>query len=172
MATQRKILTVANLAQKLKDAKTVVLADYQGLDVAQISELRFQIKEVDGEFEVVKNTLLKRAALQAKSPLNDTVLAGPTAVLWAWKDEIAPLKVMAKFAAENNFPKAKAGLLGDQVLSAEKIAQLATLPSQKELQTSLVGFLNAPIYGLVSSLQGNLRKLVYTLRAIKENKSS
>lgn len=172
MATQRKIFTVQNLAQKLKDAKAVILADYQGLDVAKISALRFQVKEAGGEFEVVKNTLLRRAAANAKAPLEDAALTGPTAVLWAFEDEVAPLKAMAKFAAENEFPKAKAGLLGDQVLSAERIKQLASLPSQQELQAKVVGFLNAPIYGLVNQLQGNLRKLVYVLQAVKENKSS
>jgi large subunit ribosomal protein L10 len=168
MATQRKILTVENLAQKLKDAKSVVLTDYQGLDVKQISNLRSLVKEAGGEFEVVKNTLLRRAAADAKAPLEDAVLTGPTAVLWSWEDEISPLKVMDKFAAENEFPKAKAGLLGDQVLSADKIRELAALPGQSELQTRLVGFLNAPIYGLVSNLQGNLRKLVYTLQAVSK----
>lgn len=171
MPTQKKIFTVQNLVQKLKDAKIVVLADYQGLNVEQISNLRSLIKDAGGELEVVKNTLLKRAAAEAKAPIDDAVLAGPTAVLWAWEDEIAPLKVLDKFAAEYGSPQTKAGLLGDLVLTDRKIKELAALPPLPQLQAKLVGSLNAPVYGFVGSLQGNLRKLVWILKAVGSKKN-
>jgi len=163
MPNQKKIFTVANLSQKLKDAKALVLADYQGLSVAQINELREKVKETGAEFEVVKNRLLKIAAGEAKIKLDDQVLTGPTAVLWAWKNELKAIKTLENFAKENNAPKAKSGLFEGEIISVEKIKQLAQIPSQKELQAKLVGALFSPVYGLANSLSWNLKKFLYLL---------
>ena len=163
MPNQKKIFTVANLTQKIKDAKSLILADYQGLSVAQINRLRDQIKAVGGEFEVVKNRLLKIASDEAKIELDDQVLTGPTAILWAWENELEAIKTLENFAKENNSPKIKSGLFEGKIISAEKIKQLAQIPGKKELQAKLVGALCSPAYGLVNSLSWNLKKLVYVL---------
>lgn len=165
MTTQRKIYTVQNLAEKLKQAKTIVLADYHGLNVSQLSDLRRKIKKVGGEFEVVKNTLLNRAAEETKIKIDPEVLKGPTAALWAYEDQIAPLKVLMDFVRVNELPKIKFGLLDQIVTPIERIKELASIPSKEELKARLVGILKSPTFGLVNSLNWNLKKIVYILKA-------
>lgn len=165
MVKTDKVYTVQNLVEKLKQAKAVVLADYHGLKVSQMAELRQNIKKAGGEFEVVKNTLLNRAADETKIKIDPEALQGPTAVIWAYEDKISPLKALVDFARANELPKIKFGLLDQVVTPIEKIKQLASLPSKDELKTKLVSTLQSPIYGLNNALNWNLRKLVYVLKA-------
>jgi large subunit ribosomal protein L10 len=170
MTNQRKIFTVQNLTEKLKDAKSLILTDYRGLTVDQISELREKVKESGGELEVVKNTLLARAATEAKVKFEENSLAGPTAVIWAWDDEIAPIKAVYSFSKEAGLPEIKSGLFGNEVILPDKIKELARLPGLEGLRAKLVGTLSSPTYGLVNSLNWNLKKLVYILKARQESK--
>lgn len=165
MVKTDKVYTVQNLVEKLKQAKAVVLADYHGLDVSQLAELRQQVKKAGGEFEVVKNTLLNRAAEESKIKIDPEALQGPTAALWAYEDQIAPLKALMDFVKVNELPKIKFGLLDQVATPLEKIKQLASLPSKDELKTKLVNTLQSPLYGLNNALSWNLRKLVYVLKA-------
>ncbi len=165
MVQSDKVYTVQNLVEKLKQAKAVVLADYHGLKVSQMAELRQNIKKTGGEFEVVKNTLLNRAAEESKVKIDSEALQGPTVVLWAYKDQISPLKVLVDFAKANELPKIKFGLLDQTVTPIEKIKQLANLPSKEELKAKLIGTLQSPLYGLNNALSWNMRQLIYVLKA-------
>ncbi len=165
MPTSKKIFTVQNLTEKLKDAQVLILSDYRGLSMAQLDDLRQAIKKAGGELEIIKNTLLKRAADEAKVKIEDEVLTGPTAALWTWEAEIGPLKALADFAKEAGLPKVKFGRFEGETISLERIKELAQLPGLEELKAKLVGQLQSPLYGLTNSLQGNLRKLVYVLKA-------
>lgn len=165
MVKTDKVYTVQNLVEKLKQAKAVVLADYHGLKVSQMAELRQNIKKVGGEFEVVKNTLLNRAANETKIKIDSEVLQGPTAVIWAYEDQIAPLKALIDFVRVNELPKIKFGLLDQVATPLERIKQLASLPTKEELRIRLVGTLQSPTYGLVNALNWNLKKLIYVLKA-------
>lgn len=165
MVKSDKIYTVQNLVEKLKQAKAVVLADYHGLKVSQMAELRQNINKAGGEFEVVKNTLLNRAAEESKVKIDPEVLQGPTAVLWAYEDQINPLKVLVNFAKANELPTIKFGLLDQVATPIERIKQLASLPSKEELKAKLVGTLQSPLYGLNHALSWNMRKLIYVLKA-------
>jgi len=165
MVKSDKIYTVQNLTEKLKQAKAVVLADYHGLKVSQMAELRQKVKKAGGEFEVVKNTLLNRAADESQIKIDPEALQGPTAVLWAYEDQISPLKALVDFAKVNELPKIKFGLLDKAVTPIEKIKQLASLPSKDELKAKLVGTLQSPLYGLNNALNWNMRKLVLVLKA-------
>jgi len=165
MVPQRKIFTVENLVAKLKQAKSLILTDYQGLDVAQMTELRREVKQAGGEFEVVKNTLLQLAAKEANFQLSDSALTGPTAALWIYQEDPAPLKVLESFIKKTELPKIKFGFWNGQLLSSEKIKELAALPGLAELRAKLVGRLQSPPFGLVNALSWNLKKLVFILRA-------
>ena len=165
MPTQRKIFTVQNLTQKLKDAKALVLADYRGLTVAQMANLRQEVKKAGGEFEVIKNRLFGLAAKEAKVAIAEEVLTGPTAALWAWEDEIGPIKVLDGFAQKAGLPKIKFGLFGGKQISLERITQLARLPTKEELRARLVATLQSPTFGLMNALNWNVKKLVYVLKA-------
>ena len=166
MVPQKKIFTVQNLAQKLKDTKALVLADYQGLSVSQMADLRAQVKKAGGELEVVKNRLLGRAAKEAKVKITDEALTGPTAALWAWEDEIGPMKALYDFAQEAGLPKIKFAIFEGQAISIERIKELASLPTMAELKVKLVSTLQSPTFGLTNALNWNIKKLVCVLKIL------
>lgn len=163
---------VAALVEKLNKAKTIVLTDQSGLSVAISSELKKKLRNVDAESLVTKNTLLKIASKQTGHIIPDEALEGPTAVLFAYGDEISPLKELTAFAKTNEKPFIKIGFLGKDLLTSERISQLAKLPSKETLRGQVVGGLYSPLYGIVAVLNANIRNLVYTIAAIKDQKSS
>lgn len=192
---QQKEAEVAKLTEKLSRAKAVVFADYKGLNMKQLSDLRDKLREIDSEFTVTKNTLLKRALAVARGDSEegsrreaaankvsedarrDTELAGPratyegpTGTLFAFDDEISPIKILVKALKDATLGKVKSGFLGDMALDETKILQLSTLPTKDELRAKTVGVLAAPLQGMVGVLQGNLRNLVYALNQIKLSK--
>lgn len=171
MPSKKNIQALADLKDKLSGAKAIVFADYLGLSVSQMNDLRQKIKETAGELTVTKNTLLKLIYKKTLGDRLDDVLQGPTAVLIAREDEVGPLKALVEYAKDNELPKVKAGVLDDRVLSSEEINDLAKLPSRLELQAKLIGTLQGPIASLTRVLSGNTRKLIYVLKAISDQKS-
>lgn len=157
---------VVNLTDKLAKAKSVVFTDYRGLTMKQLTELRDKLREVDGEFSITKNTLISRA-LPATYNLVPSAFEGPTATLFAYDDEILPIKLLVKALKDAGLGKIKAGLLGNQVLDEVRVNQLATLPTKDELRGKAVGVLVAPLQGMIAVLNGNLRNLVYALDQIR-----
>lgn len=164
--------TVASLKEKLNRAKAVVLTDQSGLSVSLAGELKKKLKAVDAESVVAKNTLIKIASKELGIEFPEESLNGPTAALFAYNDEVAPLKELAAFAKSNEKPVIKAGLLGSTILSVDRVVQLSKLPTKDALRATVVGSLYSPLYGIVGVLNGNIRNLVYTISAIKDQKSN
>ena len=172
MPTQRKIDTVKELLEKAQKAKSLIFTDYRGLTVAQTQDLKKKLKVEKGEFVVTKNTLLLRSLNEAGLPTPESgVLEGPTATLFAYDDEVSPLKVLVNFAKTAGLPVIKAGIVEKMNLTKDKVEEFSKLPGKDMLRAMVVRTLAAPIYGLVYALQGNLNKLVYTIEAIKNKKS-
>lgn len=163
MPSAKNIAIVNLLKTKADQAKSIVFADASGLTVNLQRELRQKVKLAGGELIVAKITLLK-LALGIKD-----ILPGPTMTLFAYDDEIAPIKALAEFARDHDLPTIKAGWLARDPLTKAQVEELAKLPTKVELLAKTVGTLQAPISGLVNVLQGNLRKLVYVLKAVKVN---
>ena len=154
---------VQTLTDKLNRAKSVVFADFRGLTMKQLSDLRDKLREQNAEFTITKNTLLERA-------LPSSSLEGPTAALFAYDDEISPIKILVKVLKDNSLGKVKLGFLGTDSLDEAKILQLASLPTKDELRAKTVGILVAPLQGIVGVLMGNLRNLAYALDQIRIQK--
>ena len=112
---------VAEIAKKVGEAKTIVFANYHGLSASQISVLREKIKEEGGELIVAKNTLISRALTINHLPVTADQLAGPTATLLAYEDEIAPIKEAAESAKNLGFPKFKFGFFGKDFLDLDAV---------------------------------------------------
>lgn len=170
MKKGEKPFVVEDLTKRFKDAKSAVALDYQGLTVKDSEALRRQITEAGGKLVVAKNTLLKLALKSAKRKAHsakeiEDKLQGPTAVVFAEEDELAPLQKLGKFIAEKGMPKLKFGLFGDDIFDAEKLLALAKLPGRNVLLGRLVGAMASPSYGLVGVLNGNLRRLAYILNS-------
>lgn len=169
MKKTEKIYQVENLEEKIKQAKAIAFASYQGLNVDQITSLRKDIKKAGGEFEVAKNTLLTRAFKKTGLDLSEP-LKGPNAVVWAYENETSPFKALADFSKTNETLKIKHGFLGEETISLEKIMHLASLPSMDELRAKLVGGLSSPISGLHNALSWNLNKLILVLKNAQAKK--
>jgi large subunit ribosomal protein L10 len=165
MKKSQKFLTVDNLSEKLKQAKSLIFADYSGLKVNQINKLRQEIKKAGGEFEVIKNTLLCKASENGEWRIENGKLEGPTVALWIYNDDIKPLKILDNFIKKNELPKIKFGFWNKEMINEEKIIQLANLPSIEELRAKFIGSLKSPLYRLTTNLNSNVLKLLYLLKA-------
>ena len=165
---------VTKLTEKLSRAKSVVFADYKGMTMLQLSDLRKKLRGEQAEFSITKNTLLERALPTSDFRLQTSVLDGPTATLFAYDDEISPIKLLVKAIKDSGVGKIKAGFLGsteeNQFLDEFKVITLSQLPSKDELRGKTVGVLVAPLQGIIGVLQGNLRNLVYAISEIQKMK--
>ena len=152
----------------MKAAKAVVFANFQGLTVAQTEDLRKKAREQKVSVIAAKKTLVKRA-LEAMGlgDVDTKKFEGGVAVFMGAGDEVAPAKIVAKFAKGNQHLRIHGGILEGMFITAEKVMELAKLPSRDELLAKTVHTIKAPISGLVNVLSGNLRGLVNVLNALK-----
>jgi len=130
---------------KLQNSITTVVADYRGLNVAQVTELRKQLREAGVDFQVLKNTLLRRATAAAELTELDGVLTGPTAIAFSNNDVVAPARILNDFAKKNDALKLKGGVVEGRVIDADQIKALAELPSRDGLLSMLLSVLQAPM---------------------------
>lgn len=175
MPSQKNVEQLAILIEKFESAQSVVWANYAGLNVASQTELRALIAAAGGELLVSKNNLV-RIALESHMGAKATPeiiasLEGPTAVMFAMSDAIAPLKVLVKFAEDHELPNIKLGYMDQKTLTVQEVKDLSKLPSKNELIAKLIGQLKAPLTGFVNVTAGNLRGLVTVLKAIAEKKA-
>jgi large subunit ribosomal protein L10 len=165
LPTAKKALAIDELAEKLAKSKLAVMTDYRGLTVAQIGELRRQLRPLQVEYEVSKNTLVAKAAAKAGVKVLDKPQEGPTAIAFCYGDIVAPSKVLGDFARTSKIMTIKGGLLGNHLIGPADVARLATLPSKEALLAKLLGSMQSPLVGLVSVLNGPVRGLAYVLQA-------
>lgn len=155
---QSKQALVAELTDKLNGAASGVLVSYQGINVADDTVLRRQLREAGVEYAVVKNTLLGRAADNANlSELKD-VLSGTTALAISKEDALAPAKILCAFAEKNNNFTVKAGFMEGKVVDAETVSALSKVPPRETLLAMLAGGLNATIAGLARAINAVAEK--------------
>jgi large subunit ribosomal protein L10 len=171
MPTARKEASVAELTEKLAAAKSLFFTDYQGLTVAEITKLRGELRKDGNSYSVVKNTLFRIAAGDLASQV-ESFLAGPTGVVFAGADPVAPAKALKTFSDTVKKVGIKAAYIDGQIVDAKQVDVLAKLPPKIELLASLVGTLANPLRGLVTVLQGNQSGLVRALNAIREQKAA
>jgi len=163
---------VAELVEDLNKAKSLVFTNYQGLTVNDIQELRNKIQEKEGDYKVIKNSLLQKALEKSElKGIEVGEMKGPLALGFGFADEVAAAKEIYTFAKGKEVPKMSGGLLEGKYLDENEIVALAKLPSKEELLARVVGSINAPVSGFVNVLAGNLRGLVSVLNNIKEAKS-
>ena len=170
MSTLAKQEKVQDLKEKLNHSKSVVLTDYRGLSVAKLQELRKAVEENGAEYEITKNSLLARSLGDLETPAE--ALEGPTATLFSYTDEVAPLKALQDFIKINALPLIKIGFLGKTLLSESQVNELAKLPSREIILSKLAQILKANQYDLVQVLSGNIRRFVYVLDAVSKTKTS
>ena len=163
---------VNELVGLIRDAKSVILNDFTGLNVADISELRSLCRKNGVTFRVIKNTLAKLSFEELGIDGMDPLLEGPTAFAISSVDEVAPAQVLKKFADEYELPKFKGGYVAGCVIDKDEVTRLAVLPGREVLLTQVVGTFQAPMRGLVGVLSASLRDLAGVLNAISEKKGA
>ena len=152
---------VANLAAKMKEAKLVLLTDYRGINVEDVTNLRTELRNAKAEYKVIKNNITRRALAECGIEGLEEQLTGPTAVIMSNEDYLEPAKAIYKFSKDNDFYKIKGGVIEGKVMTAEEIITLAKLPSRETLLSMLAG-----------ALLGNISKLAVALDQVKVQKES
>jgi len=152
---------VSKLAEKMKEAKLILLTDYRGINVEDVTSLRTELRNINAEYKVIKNNITKRALAECGITGLDEVLEGPTAVIMTNEDYLEPTKAIYKFSKDNDFYKIKGGVVEGKVLTAEEIITLAKLPSRQELLSMLAG-----------SLLANISKLAVALEQVRVKKEA
>jgi len=136
---------VTKLANKIKEAKLVLLADYRGINVGDVTGLRADLRKTNAEYSVIKNNITKRALVEAGIEGLEDKLVGPTAVIMSNEDYLEPSKTIYEFTKNNEYYKIKGGVIDGKVMTAEEIITLAKLPSKETLLSMLAGALLANI---------------------------
>ena len=157
----QKQAKVEELANELKDAKVVLLADYRGINVADVTSLRAELRKVNAEYKVIKNNIVKRALDANGESELDEALEVPVAIVIGKEDYLEPSKVIYNFTKTHDFYKIKGGIIEGKVMTAEEIITLAKLPSRQELLAKLAG-----------ALLGNITKLAVALDQVKDQKAN
>ena len=150
---------VAKFAEKIKEAKLVLLADYRGITVEDVTTLRSDLRKINAEYKVVKNNITRRALAECGLEGLDEQLEGPTAVILSNEDYLEPAKVIYEFTKNNDFYKIKGGVIEGKVMTAEEIITLAKLPSRQTLLSMLAG-----------ALLGNISKVAVALDQVRIKK--
>ncbi|MCF8009285.1 MAG: 50S ribosomal protein L10 [Halanaerobiales bacterium] len=170
MARPDKEAAVKELQEKLKESKSLVITDYIGLKVSEMTELRAKLREADVDYKVVKNTLAKIAANNSDLTEINEFLSGPTAIAFGIEDVVSPAKILNEFAEAHDVLEIKGGFLNGEIISKKKVESLAKIPSREELLAKAFASMKAPITGFVNVLSGNTRNLVNVLSQIKDQK--
>ncbi len=144
-AIERKKAEVDALATKMQEASSVVIADYQGLTVDQVTKLRTALFENDCEFKVIKNNIIRRAAEKAGYEKLLESVTGPNAVAFSYEDSVSAAKVIHDFAEENEKLDLKVGVVDGDYMDNARINKIATIPTREELLTMFAGGLIQPI---------------------------
>ncbi len=157
----QKEKAVEELAAKIKEAKIVLLTDYRGISVEDVTTLRADLRKNDSEYKVIKNNITRRALDKCGYEGLDELLVGPTAVVMNNEDYLEAAKTIYNFSKDNDFYKIKGGIIEGKVMSAEEIITLAKLPSKETLIGMLAG-----------ALLGNISKLAVALNEVKAQKEA
>lgn len=163
---------VSDIVEKIKNAKSVVIAEYSGMNVAEVTQLRAKFRAAGVEYVVLKNTLVKRALDELSITGLDEVLNGPSVFAFSTADEVSGAKVIQEYmdADKRETLRVKAGIVDGTVLDPAAVKALASLPPKEVLVAKLMGTLNAPITNFVGVLSATLRSLVYALDAVRKQK--
>ena len=162
--TAEKEKVIEELTELVGRSSGAILTDYRGFTVAEITELRKRLREHGAEYHVVKNTLFRRALENGEGL--DPYLEGPTAIAFALQDPVAPAKALLDFMREKRKGTVKAGYIDGVVYTEPQVGELSKLPPRDVLIAQVLGGIQAPISGFVSTLNSIIADFVFTLQAI------
>ena len=155
---EQKKQVVAELAEKLKEAKSAVVVTYQGITVEDDTKLRADLRKADVEYKVYKNSIIGRAMEEAGYGAIKESLFGMCAVAFSTKDEVTPAKILKEYAEKVSTFELKAGFVDGGVIDAKAVEELASTPNKETLVCKVMGCMKSPVYGLAYALQAIIDK--------------
>ena len=165
MPTPRKVEIVGDLTDKMKRMQLAVVADYRGMTVEEITELRRKLREHGAELVVAKNTLLTIAARETGRSNLESLMAGPTAVAFAYDNVAKVAKTLEDYGKTSQKFKIRGGMLGTNLLAADGLEQVTKLPTREQALAMIVGGVAAPVSGVVGVINAAISNVVYVLQA-------
>jgi large subunit ribosomal protein L10 len=169
--TQEKVETVEEFKSRLDGAKTVLVTEYRGLTVQQLSDLRKQLRGVSAQYKIIKNRLARLAMTDSDLSKLSPHLKGPTGMVISKEDPVAVAKALHTFARTNQALAIKAGFIEGQVLPPAELKALSELPSKDAIRAQIIGAIQGPLAQLVGLLQAPQRELAYVLSERGKNAS-
>jgi large subunit ribosomal protein L10 len=169
---EQKTQVVESIASQISEAEAIYAVDYRGLSVTQAATLRQSLRDADASFRVVKNTLTLLAAEQAGAEKVKELVEGPTAFAFVRGDPALAAKALDTFARRENLLELRGGLLAGELLSADRLRELARLPGREQLNAQLAGVVASPLTGLVRGLDALLSGLAIALGQVREKKEA
>jgi len=175
VSRQTKEQVAATLTEELGAAGSIVLADFTGINVEDMTELRKTLRENGVRFEIVKNTILRRVFKQIEVDESDGVydlMYGPTALAYA-ADEVLPIRLIKSFSDKHGgLPTVKGGFVSRHTYGRDSMMALADIPGREVLLSKFLGSATMPLQGFVSVTSGMIRKFFYALNALKDSKDN
>ncbi|MEK6562518.1 MAG: 50S ribosomal protein L10 [Candidatus Binatota bacterium] len=168
---EEKAKSVAAVQEKFKAAKMAIVTEYRGLTVAQMTRLRREIRKASGEYQVIKNTLVRRALKDSPYGSLVRLLEGPTGWIFGYEDPITLSKTLVKFIEENEKLAIKGGLFEGEFMDQAKVKVLAQMPSRPELQAKLLALMQAPAVQLLRLIQEPGARVVRLVETLRKGKS-
>lgn len=162
---ERKDELVSEYVDLIGQSRAIFLADYLGLTVKEMEDLRAKAREANGQISVTKNTLLRIALKESDREIPDDLLAGSTATGFALGEAPALAKILVEQAKTNDKLSLRGAIIGDKVLTAAEVEQLSKLPSLDQLRAQILGLLGAPAQGIASAVSASVRQVVNVLDA-------
>ncbi|SHH51271.1 50S ribosomal protein L10 [Tepidibacter thalassicus] len=158
-AIQLKQQVVSEIVEKLQKSSSVIVVDYRGLTVEEVTELRNKFREADVEYKVYKNTLVRRAAKEVGiSEFNEELLVGPNAIAFGYEDPVAPARIISEFKKDHPNLELKMGIVEGEFYDKDKIEEFAKIPPKEVLIAKLLGSLRAPMSNFVYLLDALIKK--------------
>ena len=167
----KKLEFVEAFREEFEKSKLILLTDYKGMSVKQLTELRKKLRKDKASLKIFKNTYAVKALSGEYASVADK-FKGSVAMIFGYEDVVSPAKTLVSFIGENEKPGIICGIVDRNVFSVSQVEKLAKLPSKQELLSKVVGSMKSPLYNIVSVMQGPIRKLVYVLEAVKNSKGS
>jgi large subunit ribosomal protein L10 len=171
MARPEKVAEVEAITERFQSAQSMVLADYTGLSVAQMTVFRQTCREKSVECRVVKNRLACIAADNSGLAIMKDHLKGPTAIVFGAESQVDPAKIVVDFAKDNEAMEIKGGFLEGAFLDKSQIVALSKVPSKDELIAKMMGSINSPLTGLAATVNGVVAALARTIDAVAKQKA-
>jgi large subunit ribosomal protein L10 len=156
-----KSLLVSEITTKFRESSCSIVADYRGMNSLQVTNLRKALRDAGVEFQVIKNTLARRATADAQLTELDAYLVGPTAIAFSKSDVVAPAKILSEFARKNDKLNLKGAIVEGKVVGPDQIKALAELPSREGMLSMLLSVLQAPV-----------RNFALAVKAVAEQKEA